>query len=104
MYVQNVDHVAHIDAPIRNTGNHVCSSVKSAVQNACACLLVLMAISKSALVIITGRPKEEDLSAPEPQVHSSFYSNSQKFSALSLPSLVTCMLICCAVQMELILL
>ena len=63
--MQNVDHVARRGAQRHNTRSHACSSAKNAVQNAYACLLVLMATRKSAPAIIIGRPKEEDLSALE---------------------------------------
>lgn len=63
MKFQNVDHVAQIDAQTHNTRSHVCFSAKSAVPSACVCLLELMAISKFALAITTGRPKEEDQNA-----------------------------------------
>ena len=63
-----------------NTRSHACSSAKSAVPNACVSLQELMATSKSALVIITGRPKEEDPSALEPFNFSIsiFYYNYKK--------------------------
>ncbi|XVE72222.1 hypothetical protein DITRI_Ditri11bG0022300 [Diplodiscus trichospermus] len=54
---------AHIDAQQHRTRSHACSSVSSAVPNAFASLLELMATSKSALATTIGRPRKEDLSA-----------------------------------------
>ncbi|KAL0744025.1 hypothetical protein Bca4012_085538 [Brassica carinata] len=52
---QSVDHGVDIDARIHNTRSHVCSSATNVVPNACVCLQVRMATSKSVLVTTTGR-------------------------------------------------
>jgi hypothetical protein len=61
--LQNVDHVALIDAQTHNTRSHAYSFVTSVVQSVCVCLLDFMATSKFALAITTGRPKGEDPNA-----------------------------------------
>ena len=63
--LQNVGHVAPLDAQTHNTRNRACSSAKSAVPSAYVCLLELMATSKFALATTTGRPKGEGQNAPE---------------------------------------
>ncbi|XVF71409.1 hypothetical protein PTKIN_Ptkin12aG0034600 [Pterospermum kingtungense] len=61
--LQIVNQDAHIDAQQHHTKSHACSSASSAVPNAYASLLVLMATSKSALATTIGRPRKEDPSA-----------------------------------------
>lgn len=61
--MQNVARGAQQDAQRRNTRSHVCSSAKSVVQSACACLQEHMETRNSALAMITGRQRGEDLNA-----------------------------------------
>nr|GMD61647.1 hypothetical protein CDL12_20539 [Ipomoea batatas] len=55
---------AHIDAQRQHTRSHACSSAKSVASSADACLQEPMAINKSALVTIIGRPREVALNVP----------------------------------------
>ncbi|KAK7344977.1 hypothetical protein VNO77_15293 [Canavalia gladiata] len=57
--------VAQTDAPAHTTRSHACSSARSAVPNACVCLLELMETKRCARAITTGRPKEEAPNAHE---------------------------------------
>ncbi|RVW36012.1 hypothetical protein CK203_078247 [Vitis vinifera] len=62
--MQSVRPVARLDAPKQLTRNPACSSARNAVPSACACLQEHMGTSNSAPATITGRPREEDPSAP----------------------------------------
>ncbi|KAL2326028.1 hypothetical protein Fmac_025086 [Flemingia macrophylla] len=53
------------DARTHITRSHACSSVKSAVPNACVCHLEPTATRRSALATTTGKPKGEDPNAPD---------------------------------------
>src|SRR5574337_1173438 len=63
--LKNVEVDAKRDAQRQHSRSHACSFVKSAVPNACVCLMELMATSNLVLVTMNGRLKEEAQNALE---------------------------------------
>lgn len=75
---QNAHHNARGGAEKHSTTRRACFSVRSAVGNACACLLGIMATKLCALATTTGRPRKEDPSVLELQLRRSY--NTYQYS------------------------
>ncbi|KAG4937423.1 hypothetical protein JHK82_051640 [Glycine max] len=65
----NAHHNARGDVARPNTTSPACFSVRSAAGNACVCPRGIMVIKLCALATTTGRPRKEDPSALELQLH-----------------------------------
>lgn len=73
-----MDQDAQRDVQRQHSRSHACSFVKSAVPNACVCLMGLMATSKLVLATMNGRLKEEAPNALEFRTPSLIYANKIK--------------------------